>query len=100
MSKNSMQEVLKLQLLVHRLYLLLDDRESYPLCLQFAVLISRPWTGNSTQCFLSQFNNAMYVLGADSSDMSVSSLVIAQSFAPAAHLQILALVPLPTCHCA
>lgn len=32
----------------------------------------RPWTGNSTQCFLSQFNNAMYVLGADESDLSVS----------------------------
>ena len=30
-----------------------------------------PWTGNNTQCFLSQFNNAMYVLGADSSDFSV-----------------------------
>ncbi|GHJ89848.1 hypothetical protein NliqN6_6250 [Naganishia liquefaciens] len=26
-----------------------------------------PWTGNNTQCFLSQFNNAMYVLDADAS---------------------------------
>jgi hypothetical protein len=92
--------VLTLQLLVHRHYLLLDDRESHPLFLWCAVLISRPWTGNSTQCFLSQFNNAMYVLGADSGDMSVSPLVIAQSFAAAAHLQIPALLPLPTCHCA
>ncbi|KAJ9101629.1 hypothetical protein QFC20_005158 [Naganishia adeliensis] len=24
-----------------------------------------PWTGNNTQCFLSQYNNAMYVLNAD-----------------------------------
>lgn len=29
-----------------------------------------PWTGNATQCFLSQFNNAMYVLGADESDLT------------------------------
>lgn len=38
-----------------------------------AMLIpSRPWTGNATQCMLSQFNNAMYVTGADASDFSVS----------------------------
>lgn len=29
-----------------------------------------PWTGQYTQCFLSQYNNALYVLGADSSDLS------------------------------
>ncbi|ODN80723.1 hypothetical protein L202_02885 [Cryptococcus amylolentus CBS 6039] len=29
-----------------------------------------PWTGNNTQCILSQTNNAMVVLGADSSDLS------------------------------
>ncbi|KAI9632354.1 uncharacterized protein MKK02DRAFT_40655 [Dioszegia hungarica] len=29
-----------------------------------------PWTGNTTQCLLSQFNNAMYVVGADASDAS------------------------------
>ena len=31
-----------------------------------------PWTGNYSQCLLSQYNNAMYVLGGDSSDLSVS----------------------------
>lgn len=34
-------------------------------------LTPSPWTGNNTQCLLSQFNNAMYVLGGDSSDFSV-----------------------------
>ncbi|KAJ9092679.1 hypothetical protein QFC21_006745 [Naganishia friedmannii] len=29
-----------------------------------------PWTGNNTQCFLSQYNNAMYVLNADASNPS------------------------------
>ncbi|OXB33434.1 hypothetical protein LQV05_001839 [Cryptococcus neoformans] len=29
-----------------------------------------PWTGNNTQCILSQTNNAMYVIGADSDDLS------------------------------
>ncbi|CAD6585875.1 MAG: hypothetical protein TREMPRED_004267 [Tremellales sp. Tagirdzhanova-0007] len=29
-----------------------------------------PWTGNSSQCLLAQNNNAMYVLGADSSDLT------------------------------
>ncbi|KAL7419792.1 hypothetical protein Q5752_005708 [Cryptotrichosporon argae] len=29
-----------------------------------------PWTGNQTQCLLSQYNNAMYVFGADASDVS------------------------------
>lgn len=29
-----------------------------------------PWTGNNTQCLLSQYNNAMYVLGGDASDLS------------------------------
>jgi hypothetical protein len=35
----------------------------------------RSWTGNYTQCLMSQYNNAMYVLGADSSDLSVSRVV-------------------------
>ncbi|WRT65487.1 uncharacterized protein IL334_002430 [Kwoniella shivajii] len=29
-----------------------------------------PWTGTNTQCILSQTNNAMYVVGGDSSDLS------------------------------
>jgi len=29
-----------------------------------------PWTGNNTQCLLSEYNNAMYVTGADASDYS------------------------------
>jgi len=29
-----------------------------------------PWTGTSSSCHLSQYNNALYVLGADSSDLS------------------------------
>ncbi|ADV25379.1 hypothetical protein I315_05247 [Cryptococcus gattii Ru294] len=29
-----------------------------------------PWTGNNTQCILSQTNNAMYVIGADSDNLS------------------------------
>ncbi|AAW45106.1 hypothetical protein CNBL2400 [Cryptococcus deneoformans B-3501A] len=29
-----------------------------------------PWTGNNTQCILSQTNNAMYVIGGDSDDLS------------------------------
>ncbi|ORX36369.1 hypothetical protein BD324DRAFT_642541 [Kockovaella imperatae] len=29
-----------------------------------------PWTGQYTQCLQSQYNNAMYVLGADDSDLS------------------------------
>jgi hypothetical protein len=37
---------------------------------------ARPWTGNYTQCLLSQYNNAMYVFGADSSDVSVSVVVV------------------------
>lgn len=32
-----------------------------------------PWTGNNTQCFLSQYNNAMYVLNADAAAPSVST---------------------------
>lgn len=33
----------------------------------------RSWTGNATQCFLSQSNDAMYVLGADE-DITVSQV--------------------------
>lgn len=29
-----------------------------------------PWTGNTTQCLLSQYNNALYVLGGDASDLT------------------------------